>query len=166
MYSYGLYPVVTKPSRFSEFNATLIDNIFTNEMTDTGIVSGLLITDVGDHLPVFTLCQGIDVHHSNNRGFTFIWRSDEQCMNSFKAALASHDWDCILQRTDVNSMFDYFVDAFTGLYNTHCPLKRVTIKMKARDKPWFTRGLTNACKKKNKLYKKYLSSKSKQAEDR
>ena len=64
MYSYGLYPVITKPSRFSEFNATLIDNIFTNEMTNTGIVSGLLITDVSDHLPVFALCKGIDVQHS------------------------------------------------------------------------------------------------------
>ena len=38
MYGYGLYPVITKPSRFSECNAKLIDNIFTNEMTDTGIV--------------------------------------------------------------------------------------------------------------------------------
>ena len=43
-----LYPVISKPSKFSEFNATLIiiDNIFTNEITDTGIVSGLLIIDV------------------------------------------------------------------------------------------------------------------------
>ena len=30
MCSYGLYPLITKPSSISEFSATLTDNIFTN----------------------------------------------------------------------------------------------------------------------------------------
>ena len=34
MYNYGLYPLITKPSRISEFSAALIANIFTNELTN------------------------------------------------------------------------------------------------------------------------------------
>ena len=54
--SYGLYPLITKPNRISEFSATLINNIFANELTNY-VCSGLLITDVSDHLPVFALSR-------------------------------------------------------------------------------------------------------------
>ena len=36
--------------------ATLIDNIFTNELTNQ-IISGLLINDISDHLPIFSLTR-------------------------------------------------------------------------------------------------------------
>ena len=56
MYSYGLYPLITKPSRISEFSAMLIDNIFTNELTND-VCSRLLLADVSDHLPVFAMSR-------------------------------------------------------------------------------------------------------------
>lgn len=46
MFSFGFYPLMTKDS------ATLIDNILVN-INDGKINSGLLVTDVSDHLPVF-----------------------------------------------------------------------------------------------------------------
>ena len=42
-----------------------------------------------------------------------------------------------------------------------CPVKKVNINKKCIDKPWFSPGLKNACKKKNCLYKSYLQTKSK-----
>ena len=41
-----LYPLIDK-----KYSATLIDNIFTNELTNQ-IISGLLINDISDHLPI------------------------------------------------------------------------------------------------------------------
>ena len=38
----------------SSQSETVINNIFTN-VTDGKVVSGILITDVSDHLPVFTM---------------------------------------------------------------------------------------------------------------
>ena len=52
MFSLGMFPLISKPSRITDVRATLIDNIFTNELTYT-ITSGLLINDISDHLPVF-----------------------------------------------------------------------------------------------------------------
>ena len=40
MFSLGMFPLISKPSRITDVSATLIDNIFTNELTDT-ITSGL-----------------------------------------------------------------------------------------------------------------------------
>ena len=56
MYSIGLYPLIDKPSRITQYSATLIDNIFTNELTNQ-IISGLLINDISDHLPIFSLTR-------------------------------------------------------------------------------------------------------------
>ena len=55
MYSFGLYPLITKPSRITDITATLIDNIFMNEL-QFQVNSGLLITDISDHVPVFAIC--------------------------------------------------------------------------------------------------------------
>ena len=55
MYSFGRYPLITKPSRITDITATLIHNIFTNEL-QFQVNSGLLISAVNDHLPVFAIC--------------------------------------------------------------------------------------------------------------
>ncbi len=47
---------LTKPTRITSQGATLIDNIFTNNM-ESNAVSGVLITDISDHLPVFIIYE-------------------------------------------------------------------------------------------------------------
>ncbi len=54
MYSLSLFPMIYKPTRITSKSATVIDNIFTNAV-EGKVVSGILITDISDHLPVFTL---------------------------------------------------------------------------------------------------------------
>lgn len=57
-YNITLFPVIVKPSRITTTTtATLIDNIFTNEMDQ--LDAGLLITDISDHLPVFAVFQNV-----------------------------------------------------------------------------------------------------------
>ncbi len=50
------------------------------------------------------------------------------------------------------------------LYEKHCGLRSIT-KKNAIDKPWMTKGLRNAYKKKNYLYRCFLKLRSKEAED-
>ena len=42
------------PTRITETSCTLIDNIFTNDLSNEHF-SGILYSDINDHLPVFTL---------------------------------------------------------------------------------------------------------------
>ena len=56
LYSLSLYPLIDIPSRITEYSATLIDNIFTNDLI-TDKLSGLIINDVSDHLPVFSIIK-------------------------------------------------------------------------------------------------------------
>ena len=52
MTSNSLYPLISKPTRITSSTATLIDNIFTNNL-ELKMNSGILYTDWSDHLPVF-----------------------------------------------------------------------------------------------------------------
>jgi hypothetical protein len=55
MYSNMFIPLITRPTRTTSHTATLIDNIFTNQLSHCPR-SGLLFTDISDHLPVFSIC--------------------------------------------------------------------------------------------------------------
>ena len=54
LYSYAMFPLIIKPTRFGDKSATLIDNIFTNDKCNT-VKNYILIDDISDHLPVFTV---------------------------------------------------------------------------------------------------------------
>ena len=50
-FEHHLYPIITRPTRFSNTNTTLIDNIFTNN-PGNNYYAGLLLTDLSDLLPI------------------------------------------------------------------------------------------------------------------
>ena len=75
--------------------------------------------------------------------------------------LSSCDWTQVLNSGSVNKAYQLFIEKFKDIYYLCCPVKKVNINKKCIDKPWFTPGLKNACKKKNCLYKSYLQTKRK-----
>ena len=54
LFSHGLLPIVTKPTRITSHTATLIDHIYTNSSI-SHITPGIATTDISDHLPVFCI---------------------------------------------------------------------------------------------------------------
>ena len=61
MYSHGLIPLITRPTRVTENSATIIDNIFTYKILNTHeeSVQGFLVTDISDHYPSFCVNKTI-----------------------------------------------------------------------------------------------------------
>ena len=51
MYSLSLLPIISKPTRIIDNSAILIDNFFINEPCN--LESGILISDISDHFPIF-----------------------------------------------------------------------------------------------------------------
>ena len=162
LYSIGMYPLIDRPSRITCSSATLIDNIFTNELQHDHI-SGLVINDTSDHLPVFSI-KKCNLERNPVKKFIFIRNNNKEAINAFCKALENKNWDEIYENNDTNESFDTFLNYFTKSYNEHCPIKKVKISNKKKYKPWFTNGLQNACKKKNNLYARFLKTKSKEDE--
>ena len=56
-----------RPTRITKESATIIDNIFTNELQRI-TSSGIIINDMSNHLPIFQICDyRDDVHSSRNQ---------------------------------------------------------------------------------------------------
>ena len=51
----NLYPNITLPTRLGHTSATLIDNIFMNFPQSNIKLSGILVSDISDHLPCFSV---------------------------------------------------------------------------------------------------------------
>ena len=158
LYSKGMYPLITKPTRITSTCATLLDNIFTNEYRLIS-KSGVLICDVSDHLPVFQICSyNVDdcTDRKTESRFAYKRHVDECSMTNFINEIANVNWETIERENDPNIAYDLFIEKVTQLYDTCCPVKRVKIKNNKNHKPWLTKGLINATKKKRLLYEQSL----------
>lgn len=168
MYSNNLFPLITKPTRITADTATLIDNIFTNR-PETQITAGLLINDITDHLPVFSI-----FHKLLNRAtiskvdqIKIIRYRTPETMTALKTDLFNQTWDKVYATSDPDKAYDIFLSTLLSLYDKHCPLKEYSTKDRTNlEKPWITKGIANACKKKKYLHKLFIKHRTKEAEDK
>jgi hypothetical protein len=63
MFLYYFFPMITKPTKVKGDSATIIDNIYCNNMDNMDICNGILYTDISDHFPVFTIIPNVKVQH-------------------------------------------------------------------------------------------------------
>ena len=155
-------PLINKPTRITAYSSTLIDNIFTNEL-DLKHRSGVVIADISDHLPI--IINSLSIKNLQINSF----RSHKRNMlhkDKFIDELKNTDWDFITNCTDVNSSYNTFIDFFLKSLDKHCPYESKLIQIKHNKKPWLSKSLITACKKKNFLYKCFLSKKTVKAESK
>ena len=92
LFSNMFFPLITRPTRITSYNATLIDNIFTNDL-DNCSFSGLFFTDISDHLPIF--CLPITQDQINNvDDSTYVVSRDmhNDAVLKFRDKLRSTNW--------------------------------------------------------------------------
>ena len=156
MYSNSFIPLINKPTRVTDKSATLIDNIFTNRLSDTNTLQGILATDISDHFPVFVIFTEICQSNANKEEYIFKRSFSPVKISNFCQALGSTNWsDIFINILDPQEAFTHFHSYFVKLYNKFFPLKKVKIGYKTR-KPWLTVGVKNSINTKNKLYIKSI----------
>ena len=69
---FHLIPAVNKPTRYARNTATAIDHIITNSVIYAEFKTGIIKTDISDHLPVFLIFKC--VVDSNKAREEFIYR--------------------------------------------------------------------------------------------
>ena len=70
MFLHCFLPLINRPTGITSHSASLIDNIFTNNLSHN-LKSGILFTDISDHLPIFTLLSLQD-YNKNIQNLNFI----------------------------------------------------------------------------------------------
>ena len=70
MFSMSLFQLINQPTRIANQCHSIIDNIYTNSINED-IISGVIIADISDHFPIFSILQK-DIHKKRNRTIFFI----------------------------------------------------------------------------------------------
>ena len=154
--STGFIPKITLPTRISETSATLIDNIFTNNI-DRAHVSGILSRKFSDHQMIFSLqkcnkCQKL----KHNEKYIEVELTSQDNLDKFAAEINESK---ICERinsnadADPNANLDILTNIINAAKNNNIPQK-VKKFNKRRDKkePWMTNELLLMVNRKNELY--------------
>ena len=164
LYSYMFYPLITRPTRITSHSATLIDNIFTNNL-DNDAFNGLFFTDVSDHLPIFSISRSERDAPINTASTTFRDKSASHVLK-FKDKLKDFNWNGLSGFNDPTRAYDSFVKQYWAIYNASFPLKRTNARKCTLSKPWLSRSLLKCIRKKNRLFKRYLGNPTPLKEER
>ena len=157
--SYFFNPHILQPTRITNHSATLIDNIFFNSLTHHTI-SGNIVYDLTDHLPNFLIISKLHLLPKNIKIFRrdYTTYDESQLLDEIK----SIDWNKELKDLDdASHLFDNFYSKLSSIINKHVPMKPLSRReIKQSSKPWITYGIRTSIRVKNRLYKKYIKTKS------
>ena len=95
LYGKSFYNLIIRPTCNTQTSATLIDNIFTNDMNiNVGKVSGVLTTAITDHYPIFHI---IKTDKSFNEE-EFIWtrKYNNENREMFITSIRAVNWDDLI----------------------------------------------------------------------
>ena len=137
-------------------SATIIDNIFTNNIGESECGhNGILVTDISDHFPIFHIWKHTQIAQTDD---TYISSRNYSHVNklSFQQALSEIDWSEMYVLSDTQSAFSLFFSRFIKLFDKHFPRKKIKLQYNTR-KPWLTPALKQSIRIKNELYRKLFT---------
>jgi len=160
MLMYYFAPVITRPSRIDDTTGrySLIDNIFCRNPNI--FLSGLLVSSISDHYPVFIISRRIFNGESNpnNPPSSVKFRSvNDNAIVSMCDSLSSYDFSSIFGSQDVNEAFNELNSILMDYYNLFCPIKSRTISYKDITKPWIDREVKREIRRRENYYKLFKS---------
>lgn len=149
LYSNSLFPLINKPTRVHLNSATLIDNIFCNQINSTEFFNGILVTEISDHFPIFCINKKSKICANENSSYHRNY--SQRNLDNFINAISVVNWDSLIHKENSRESFTSFYQKFRKTYDNCFPIKHYKSKYNSR-KPWLTFGLRKSIKIKNKLY--------------
>ena len=154
----GFRPLIYQPSRVSSKSATLIDNIFINDI-ETYSNGGNITTSISDHFPQFCLLD-IFEKSSNPKEVKFGRTYKHFNQNEFENELKAINWNQILENKSSDEAFEIFFKTIERLLDEMAPIRRLTKKeIDLLKKPWVTFGLLKSMDERDRAHKQYAIEK-------
>ena len=162
--NYNFLPLSTLPTRITETTATLLDHIYirqalkVKDLLVDNAITGCITTDITDHLANF-VCLPINkvINHSKERPLIRIFSESNKA--KFSQLFQDQDWyQLVYNSRNVELVYNNFVTTIKSTFDTCFPLVK-TSRKKNKDKTWISNELKKSCRKKSRLYKKWLLSK-------
>ncbi len=158
VFAQGFVPMIHRPTRVTHSTATLIDHIYTNNITPN-CTSGIILSDITDHFATFyainTKLPNQKMEHIERRIFS------EANVNHFRDDLNQTDFTPILQETNCERAYSDFISIYTHYLNINFPKTTLkTNKKYLKKEIWMTEGLLKSLRTKSNLFTKKLKQPS------
>ena len=126
----GVFLTITCPTRIMQTSATLIDNTFVSSKLHQSFDSGILLSDISDHLPSLVLLKQTKL--LNKEPLEFTSRNlNEQKLKLINEKLHDIGWNGNLTSSDVNLNFNYLSNPIDRVMDEIAP--RRTVKISAKE---------------------------------
>ena len=106
-FSHNFIPIINKPTRVTNHNATIIDHILKNSF-DSKINTGILKVDISDHFTIFFTSKSINVKTSQDPVFVTKRDINPFTLSLFKEKLLKVDWGLLHIIKDPNKAYKKF----------------------------------------------------------
>ena len=134
MISHYLLPHVLQPTRVTDYSATVIDNIFTNE-TDFETVNGDILNQIADHFSQFLILRKLSVTHKDVAFYQYDYSNFDK--DKFTADFSKINWHEESHSSNVSEKFFNFHNRVSNCVKQHVPLVKLSRKkISLRSKPW------------------------------
>ena len=151
LYSAGCYSSINVPTRIYPTCTSTLDHIYTNSINKTRL-SGVLIFDLSDHLPTFCILQTAGKPNKKETSNRLIHDMKNFNIETY-AEDAYNRLQCLSLLSDPDTDLNNLMKIIQEVTSIHAPLRRPSRKeMKAKSKPWLTKGLLKSVKTKNKMF--------------
>jgi len=141
--------LIDKPTRITKHSTTLIDQIYTNDVKSS-IVSGIIIDDLSDHLPMFVISKKASPQkvYSQRKVRKINGINAERFIADLQSRLNSklnfH------QLISVNLQLELLYETFHTVLKNHVPLINHSRKQQQLSKKtWMTANIHKLVRKKN-----------------
>ena len=119
---------------------------------------GNISSSISDHLTqFFMLPEFISDSSPTKYNISYDW--DKFNNQSFLEDFENINWNEVLEsnQDNINITFENYLNTMNTLINSHAPLKKLNKKQrKFQQKPWITKGIQDAIKRKNRLFKRNI----------
>ncbi|PNF35146.1 hypothetical protein B7P43_G09274 [Cryptotermes secundus] len=147
--TFNLTSVVNFPTRVQNEVATAIDNIFLDVSKNNNYNVYPHINGLSDHDAQIIKFKNLNIQGLNNT--TQIIRNfNKHSIANFKLKLSFEMWEDIFEATDVNIMFNNFLNTYLRIF--YSSFTRRKIKSKPNVHEWLTTGIRISCRNKRNLY--------------
>ena len=163
--SHNFRPLILQPTRVTSNTATLIDNIFINDISclSTG---GNITASISDHYFQFS---HTNIFQNYKNKHIIKYKRDFRNFNKreFEEELTGINWiDALNENDGTDICYNIFFRKIESLFDEMAPYRKMTKKdVKLDQMPWITRGILVSMAVRDKKYKLYKSEQNLKQKD-
>ena len=145
--SFGFLHKIIQPTRVTDHHSTLIDNIFSNNLSDA-TKSGNIFLTLSKHFSQFVSIKREKIDYKN---LNIFHRDNSKFQSQQFRDVSIQNWNS--NRSKVNELFIDFHSKLEGCVDRHAPIKKLSPKeIKLKNKPWISTEISKLIKVRNKIF--------------